>query len=146
MKIKNLIPLIITLSFFTACEEKAEPIIMKKSNLMTPLPCLKLATLQKESEIINHLQELYPFKKSCDYTLTLSYKKDILCNSNHNIALKTTGKFPKSFVKIEVHKGLTSIYSYYVDLYSNVDNDDVEEGFQQLKEDLLISQDKEILK
>ena len=138
MKIKNLIPLIITLSLLTSCQERAEPII-KKSSVTTPIPCLKLSTLQRKSELTKNLQELYPFKKSCDYTLTLSYKKDILCNSSYNVTMKTTGKFPKSFLKLEVHEGLTSIYSYYIDLYSNVENDDVVEGFQQLKRDLLSS-------
>jgi hypothetical protein len=51
--------------------------------------------------------------------------------------MKNMGKFPRSFVKLEVRNGLDSLYSYYVDLYSNVDEDDVVDGFLQLKKDVL---------
>jgi hypothetical protein len=51
---------------------------------------------------------------------------------------KNMGKFPKSFIKIELREGMKLQYSYYVDLFSNVDEDDVEEGFERLKKDLLM--------
>ena len=131
--------LLTLLLLLTACEEKAKPIVTKNSTLKTPLTCLGLSTLDQKDELTKHLRQLYAFKKECDYRVTLSYKQDIVCNSSHNVALKTTGKFPKSFVKLEVRKGLTVVYSYYVDLYSNADEEDVEEGFERLQNDLFSS-------
>jgi len=37
---------------------------------------------------------------------------------------KTTGKFPKSYLKFELRDGMTIVYSYYIDLYNNVDRED----------------------
>ena len=125
------------LLFLTACQEKAKPVIIKSSTVETPLSCLNLPIINKEDKLLQHLNTLYAFKSNCSYTLTLSYKKDITCNSTQNIGLKTMGKFPRSFIKLEVRKGLTVVYSYYVDLYSNIDNNDIEEGFAYLKNDLI---------
>ena len=131
-----LIPLI----FFIACEEKAKPIVIISSNLERPISCMKLNSLIEDKKLLSHLEKLYTFDDSCTLTLTLSSKKDIVCNSTNNIMSKNMGKFPKSFVKLELREGMKLLYSYYVDLYSNVDEDDVEEGFERLKKDLLMSQ------
>jgi len=48
------------------------------------------------------------------------------------------GKFPTSFIKLNVRKGLDAIYSYYQDLYDNIEPDDIDRGFKRLKNDLLI--------
>ena len=128
-----LIPLI----FFTACQEKAKPRVTMGSDLERPIPCMKLNTLADDKELLMHLEKLYAFNDSCALTLTLSSKKDIVCNSTNNMMSKNMGKFPKSFVKLELREGMKVEYSYYVDLYSNVDEDDVEEGFKRLKKDLL---------
>ena len=131
-----LIPLI----FFVACEEKAKPSVIISSNLERPISCMKLNSLIEDKKLLNHLEKLYTFDDSCALTLTLSSKKDIVCNSTNNMMSKNMGKFPKSFVKLELREGMKLLYSYYVDLYSNVDEDDVEEGFERLKKDLLMSQ------
>jgi len=131
-----LIPLI----FFIACEEKAKPIVIISSNLERPISCMKLNSLIEDKKLLSHLEKLYTFDDSCTLTLTLSSKKDIVCNSTNNMMSKNMGKFPKSFVKLELREGMKLLYSYYVDLYSNVDEDDVEEGFERLKKDLLMSQ------
>ena len=127
------------LLLLTACQEKMKPIVIKNSSLETPISCLNLNILDQEDDLVNQLNQLYKFKKSCNYRLTLTYKQDIVCNSSYNVGLKSMGKFPKSFLKLEVRKGLNVLYSYYVDLYSNANNDDVEEGFSQLKNDLLLN-------
>jgi len=57
--------------------------------------------------------------------------------SGYNASGQSLGKFPKSFLKLEVRKGFTMEYSYYIDLLNNVDSDDVEEGFATLKKDIL---------
>ena len=51
--------------------------------------------------------------------------------------LKTSGKFPRSYLKLKLRKGMELQYSYYIDLYSNVDEDDVEEAFERLKKDII---------
>ena len=129
-----LIPLI----FFVACEEKAKPSVIIHSDLKRPISCMKLNKLGGDKELLSSLEKLYDFNQSCPLTLTLSSKKDIVCNSSNNIMSKNMGKFPKSFVKLEIRKGIKVEYSYYVDLYSNVDEDDVKEGFERLKKDLLM--------
>ena len=122
----------------TACQEKVKPIVIKSSILKTPLSCLALTTLDQKDNFVKQLNQLYKFKKSCNYRLMLTYKQNIICNSSYNLGLKTTGKFPKSFFKLEVRKGLKVVYSYYVDLYGNVERDDLNEGFLHLKNDLLL--------
>jgi len=128
----------ILLIFFISCEEKAKPSVIIHSDLERPISCMKLNKLAGDKELLNSLEKLYDFNQSCALILTLSSKKDIVCNSTNNIMSKNMGKFPKSFIKLELRKGLNVEYSYYVDLYSNVDKDDVKEGFERLKKDLLV--------
>ena len=133
---------LIFLILFTACEEKAKPSVIVNSDLKRPISCMKLDKVVDDQSIddkvlLNHLEKLYAFDDNCSLILTLSSKKDIVCNSTNNMMSKNMGKFPKSFVKLELRKGMRVEYSYYVDLYSNVDEEDVEEGFRKLKKDLL---------
>ncbi len=129
---------IITLILFIACEEKEKPSVIISSDLERPISCMKLNKIGGDKELLESLEKLYDFNQSCIFTLTLSSKKDIVCNSTNNVMSKNMGKFPKSFVKLELRKGMKVEYSYYVDLYSNVDEDDIKEGFDRLKKDLLI--------
>jgi len=128
--------LLLTLLFFNGCEEKAKPRVIIKPELQLPIKCLKLDKLDIEHDFLDELDRLYRFDSSCDLRLSISYKKNIICNSTSNVSLKATGHFPKSFLKLEVRKGMKSLYSYYIDLYSNVDRDDIDEGFIKLKRDL----------
>ncbi|SFZ98297.1 hypothetical protein MNB_SV-5-1810 [hydrothermal vent metagenome] len=52
------------------------------------------------------------------------------------------GDFPKSYIKLKLRKGLKLQYTYYRDLYSNVDEDDLKDGFERLKKDLLNPKEK----
>ena len=126
-----------TLLFLTACEEKRKPVIFTDANMQLPLSCLKLNPLENEKKFDATLKKLYTFQVNCPHKLTLSYKKDIVCNSGYNASGQSLGKFPKSFLKLEVRKGLRVEYSYYIDLLDNVESDDVEEGFARLKKDIL---------
>ena len=134
---KNILYLI-SLIFFAACEDKAKPTITISSDLKPPISCMKLNKMVEDKELLSSLEKLYNFTDSCSLILTLSSKKDIVCNSTNNIMSKTMGKFPKSFMKLELRKGMKLQYSYYIDLYSNVDEDDVKEGFERLKKDLIM--------
>jgi hypothetical protein len=128
----------IALTFFVSCEEKAKPKVTINSDLLLPVSCMKLNIFGSDKELVDSLKKLYAFDDACTLTLTLSSKKDIVCNSTNNMMSKNMGKFPKSFIKIELREGMKLQYSYYVDLFSNVDEDDVEEGFERLKKDLLM--------
>jgi len=137
---KHLYSFILTffvLIFFIACEEKAKASITIRSDLERPISCMKLNKLTEDKELLSSLAKLYTFDERCTLTLTLDSKKDIVCNSTVNMMSKNMGKFPKSFVKLELREGMKLEYSYYLDLYSNVDEDDVIEGFKRLKKDLL---------
>jgi len=129
--------LLITLLLLTACEEKRKPVISVDTNVQLPLNCLKLSPLESEEHFEATLKKRYTFKANCPHQLTLSYKKDIVCNSGYNASGQSLGKFPRSFLKLEVRKGLRVEYSYYIDLLDNVESDDVKEGFDRLKKDIL---------
>lgn len=129
--------LFIILLCLTACEEKRQPVISIDSSVQLPIACLKLNPLKNEKKFEATLKKLYTFKANCPHQLTLFYKKDIVCNSGYNASGQSFGKFPKSFLKLEVRKGFTVEYSYYIDLLNNVDTEDVKEGFATLKKDIL---------
>jgi len=130
------------LLLLTACEEKRKPIISIDTHVKFPLSCLKLNQLESEEDFETTLKKLYTFKANCPHQLTLSYKKDIVCNSGYNASGQSLGKFPKSFLKLEIRKGFKVEYSYYIDLLDNVESDDVEEGFSRLKKDILTVSDR----
>jgi len=125
------------LLLLTACEEKRKPVISVDTKVQLPLSCLKLNPLESEASFEAMLKKCYTFKADCPHQLTLSYKKDIVCNSGYNASGQSLGKFPRSFLKLEVRKGFRVEYSYYIDLLDNVERDDVEEGFARLKKDIL---------
>jgi hypothetical protein len=122
---------------FGGCEEKAMPVVTINPNLKLPIVCMKLDVLDVEKDFINRLKEQYAFDETCPLTLSVSYKKDIVCNSTQNVNMKSLGKFPRSYLKLQLRKGMEMEYTYYIDLFSNIDGDDVEEGFKRLKEDLI---------
>jgi hypothetical protein len=98
---------------------------------------LRLNELE-QNPLTQHLKQLYKFDEKCKQSLTLKFKRDIVCNSTQNVGMKSMGKFPKSFLELEVREGLTPIYSYYIDLFHNANKEDVEEGFERLKVDILV--------
>jgi len=128
----------IVILIFMGCEEKAKPVIIENSAIKKPISCLAFEKVDNNA-LIKELESMYSFLDSCEYKLSLKYKKDIVCNSAYNTNMKSMGKFPKSFIQLEVRKGLTPVYSYYVDLYHNANSDDLREAFAKLKEDILIA-------
>jgi hypothetical protein len=127
------------LLIIVACTEKPKAIVHIDKNLTLPITCMKLNTIGVEKEFAETLRSLYAYDTSCPLSLNISYKKNIVCNSSYNSMAKSTGKFPKSFLKLELRKGLKVQYSYYVDLLDNVESEDVKEGFSRLKSDILVS-------
>ncbi len=134
---KNSIVGIIILLFLVSCTEKPKATVHVGENLVLPISCMKLNTIGVEKPFVKILRSLYTFDESCPYNLTISYKKDIVCNSSYNSLAKSTGKFPKSFLKFELRNGFDMTYSYYIDLFDNVESVDIEAGFNRLKHDIL---------
>lgn len=118
------------------CEEKLKPVVTISPKLQLPIKCMKLNSINIDKNILTLFKSLYEFDESCPFTLTISYKKDIVCNSIQNIQMKSIGRFPKSYLKLALRRGIDMQYTYYIDLYNNIDKDDMIEGFSRLREDL----------
>jgi len=136
MKYLHIFIIFVIIFFLTGCEKKYKPVIVMGSILEHPIECLKLNPANMDKNFISILDRLYTFQNTCPYTLSLSYKKDIVCNSTYNTQAKSLGSFPKSFLKYEVRKGLGVKYSYYLDLSHNVDNATIEESFEMVLNNL----------
>ncbi len=122
--------------FLHGCGRKAERTFYDKAAKTKPIPCLKLNVSPPNKTMQHTLESLYSFNTTCPYTLTLSYKSGIVCNSHHNAQTKALGKMPSSYLNLEVRKGFGLIYSYYIDLDHKPDSSDIKEGFETLREDL----------
>jgi len=132
-----LVVLITSIFLLVSCTEKPKANVQLDKNLTHPIACMRLNNIAVEKEFLDTLNHLYTFDKNCSSVLHMSYKKNIVCNSSHNSVAKSTGKFPKSFLKLELRKGLQMQYSYYIDLLDNVDRQDVREAFRRLSLDIL---------
>jgi len=82
------------------------------------------------------MKQLYHFDDSCPLRLDISYKNGITCNSTFNVQTKSINGFPSSYLNMELRRGLSLKYSYYVDLEEDVSPDDLKTGFSRIKEDL----------
>lgn len=133
---KTTIPLCICLFFLSACGDKAIVNVYDKTILKNPLPCLKLTVFPKNEMIRKTMESLYTFDETCPYRLDISHKRGITCNSTQNVQTKCIEGFPTSYLNMEVRKGLSLKYSYYIDLMSDVTKEDVKEGFERLSKDL----------
>jgi len=131
--------LILIALLLMGCSKKSEPIVKKDADLAAPVQCMALNELGIEKNFIKKLHSLYAFDERCDLKLTLKYKKDIVCNSPYNPNKKNVSQFPKSFLSLELRRGFKTEYSYYIDLYSNVDEEDIEDAMLRLKKDLEVS-------
>lgn len=127
---------ITTLLLITACDDKAMVTIYKKKITQHPISCMKLNVFPEEPMIIQTLKKRYHFNEDCDLTLDVSYKSGIKCNSRFNVATKTTTNFPNSYLKMELRRGFSLQYSYYIDLTKKPNVDDVNSGFDRLEKDL----------
>ena len=99
---------------------------------------MKLQVFPKNKMIEETMQHLYDFDPSCPLRLEISYKNGITCNSTFNIQTKSINGFPSSYLNMELKKGFSLKYSYYVDLTDDVTAEDIEDGFERMKEDLII--------
>ena len=130
--------LLTALLLLTACDDKAMVNIYKKKITQTPISCMKLTVFPEEPIITQTLKKRYTFNDDCDLTLAVSHKSGIKCNSSFNAARKTLSTFPSSYLKMELRKGMTLQYSYYIDLTKKPTESDVNKGFDRLEKDLKI--------
>ena len=99
--------------------------------------CLKLLLFGADKGISQTLHQLYTFDEHCNYTLQVSQKGDIVCNSNQNADKKALSNFPTGYIRMDVYKDHKVIYSYYKDLHTALTKEDITDAFQRLQKDLL---------
>ncbi len=117
------------------CGEKPVVKVYKAAH-ERPITCLRLSVFPPNDKLEKRLRALYPFSKGCDTLLEVKHKENICCNSNQNVQRKALTAFPHHFLRLEVRRGLTPLYSYYVDLQHPADESDVERAFERMREDL----------
>jgi len=120
----------------SGCQKKAYVNTYDPAITRTPLPCLGLRVFPPDKEAEQSLRSLYAFSDNCPYTLELSTKSGIHCNSNANVPQKVTSNFPSAYLRMELRKGMRLLYSYYIDLTHKPKAEDIREGFERLREDL----------
>ncbi len=119
-----------------ACSDNAT--ITRYDKELTGIKCLRLVVFPPDKLISSTLIKLYHFDDSCEYELQVSRKGGIVCNSNQNAAKKTLSNFPSGFVRFDVYKEKKPVYSYYKDLNSPAEEEDIKRGFLRLKDDIII--------
>ncbi|WP_304544748.1 hypothetical protein [Sulfurimonas microaerophilic] len=121
--------------FFLGCSDQGEVYVNDKKIFNTPIKCMQLSIFPPNKEMESTLKSLYQFDTNCSYELALSYKTDIVCNSNQNWAQKTSG-IPNGYIRIEIKKEGVLLYTYYKDLKGPLTDDKLIEGFNRLQDDL----------
>jgi hypothetical protein len=121
---------VVVLVLFAGCTPKKEYInIYDKNITKEPLPCLGLDLMMSEA-LKKELTKLYHFKPDCEYRISLDSRGGIVCNSSFNSALKANSNFPNSYLRLELKRGVKTLFSYYVDLTSSPDEDDIKRAFE----------------
>jgi len=126
--------------FLSGCGNHAQVHVYDRNISQTELSCLRLRVFPPNPSIEKSMLHLYSFRNSCPYTLEISYENGIRCNSNANAARKTLENFPSTYLRMELRRGMTLLYSYYIDLTHPVDEDDLRQGFSRLRSDLRLKQ------
>jgi hypothetical protein len=121
------------LLLLSGCSDNATVVRYDKS--LTHLPCLRLVVFPPDKLLSQTLTELYDFKRDCAYELQVSRKSGITCNSNQNADKKALSNFPSGFLRLDIYKNHKPIYSYYKDVNCAVKKEDVQRGFNRLKND-----------
>jgi hypothetical protein len=122
--------------FLAGCEDRSYVNVYDKNITRQEIPCLKLQVFPPDPTAERAIEKLYPFRESCPYTLQLSTKSGIHCNSNANAPTKTLSNFPSSYLRMELRKGMRLLYSYYIDLTHAPEAEDIERGMERMRSDL----------
>ena len=102
------------------------------------IPCLALSVFPPDPSLENVLKKRYDFRANCPWRLVIKTKENIHCNSNQNSDKKALTAFPSSFLRMEIRKGFSLKYSYYIDLTNPPKSKDILEGFSKIINDLNI--------
>jgi len=121
--------------FLNGCNDNAQ--ITKYTDTQTQPTCLRLVVFPSNELITNTLTKLYSFTNNCDYDFQVSTKSGIVCNSNQNANKKALTNFPSGYLRMDVNKGKKPVYSYYKDVYEEITEEDIQNAFYHLKDDLL---------
>ena len=128
--------MILGIFLLSGCKEKPLIHVYDKSIETDPPTCLALSVFPQNDAMESVLKKQYTFTPSCPYRLEVSYKTGIHCNSNQNSQTKALCGMPKSYLRMEIRRGFSLKYSYYIDLDEDATAEDVEEGFEEIVSDL----------
>jgi len=120
----------------TACNDNVIVTVYDKTVTKRPISCLSLRIIPDDPKMRNTLERLYLFKEGCKQRLEVTYKSQIVCNSPYNAPRKTLSNFPTSYLNMEIRRGFSLQYSYYIDLDHKPGAEDIEKGFERMKGDL----------
>ena len=132
MVIKFLFASILLLS---GCSDNSMSMVHNKKILDEKIECLRLVVFPPKQDINDALESVYEFKDDCDLALIVSYKGGIVCNSNQNSEKKALG-MPNSYIRLEIKRANQLFYSYYKDIYDEITQQDIKDGFDKIKKDL----------
>jgi len=99
---------------------------------------MRLVVFPPNNKTQEVLKSLYSFKNECDFSLHISQKSGIVCNSTQNVEKKVLSSFPSSYLKISLKKRDSLVYSYYIDLKESVNQESLKKAFSRLESDLII--------
>jgi hypothetical protein len=120
----------------SGCDDGSIVTVYDKSIKNTPIECLRVSIMPPDKQIQRTIQSLYTFKDNCNYSLNITYKSSIVCNSPYNAAQKNLSAFPNSYLNMEIRKGMSLEYSYYIDLQHKPNSDDIQKGWHKITQDL----------
>ena len=131
----RMLPLVFLLA---GCGEKPVTKIYEAAH-KEPITCLRLTVYPADETLQKALKELYPFRDDCPVSLEVRHKENICCNSTQNVQQKSLSNFPRHFLRLELRRGMTPLYSYYIDLDRPADAGDAKEAFEYLQKALSLS-------
>jgi len=121
---------------FSGCSDNSTITFYEKNLEGKKIDCLSLEIFPPDKLIEENLRTLYSFSDSCRYKLQPSKKIGIVCNSPYNSEKKSTNNFPSSYFRIDLYDKETPLYSYYIDLVSEPNSEDIKKAFLRMKKDL----------
>ena len=136
MKKYSTLLLLAILPLLQGCEDKAMVTFYDRQLKSHPPTCLALSDFSLDPAMKRSLESIYHFTQNCPWRLTIETKKNIHCNSNQNSQRKALTAFPNSYLRMDIRRGMRSVYSYYLDLPKAADSGDAARGFLRICDDL----------
>jgi hypothetical protein len=121
--------------FLSGCSDNSMSKVYDKRILENEIECMRLLVFPPNKMIEDTLNDLYRFDTECKLDLVVSYKDEITCNSNQNVAKKAYG-MPSAYLRYELKKENKLYYSYYIDLDDVIMREDIKDGFDRMQDRL----------